>query len=263
VRGKALAEGLHMRALSRMWQLLLKALEEVGAAPNAMMAAEMAIIRLTHVADLPTPDEIVKKLTGSDAPTGPRPVPSPGGGGGSGGGAQAQGRAQPEPMHRPEPAPSASAQALIEYQSFAQIVALIREKRDMVLLTDVESYVRLARFAPGRIEFAQAPNAPSDLAQRLSNKLNAWTGGRWMVSVSREGGTPSIAEQRREADDAARTEATAHPMVAAALATFPGARITELRDLNAMSAEDAPPPPPEYDDEDYGDDWSPVDPFAE
>ncbi len=263
VRGKALAEALQMRALSRMWQMLLKALEEVGIAPNAMMAAEMAIIRLTHVADLPTPDDIVKQLTGDAAPRGPRPVPPSGGGGGGGTGTQAQGRAMSDPSERPAPAPTASADALLEYQSFDSVVALIRAKRDMMLLTDVEQYIQLSRYAPGRIEFAPGPGAPADLAQRLSNKLNAWTGGRWMVSVSREGGAPTIAESRRAADTAARGEATAHPLVAAALAVFPGARIAELRSLNTLTAEDAPPPPPEYDDEDYGDDWSPVDPFGE
>jgi len=84
-----------------------------------------------------------------------------------------------------------------------------------------------------------------------------------VVTDSREGGTPSIAERRRNAENEAREEASAHPLVAAALATFPGAKIAELRDLNAITAEDPPPPPPEYDDEDYGDDWSPVDPFSE
>ena len=61
-RGLVMAERLPMRVLSRMWQMLLTALEEVGRAPNAMMAAEMALIRLTHVADLPTPDELIRKL---------------------------------------------------------------------------------------------------------------------------------------------------------------------------------------------------------
>ncbi len=61
-RGQAMAEALPLRALARMWQMLLKALDEVAQAPNAMMAAEMAVIRLTHVADLPTPEELVRKL---------------------------------------------------------------------------------------------------------------------------------------------------------------------------------------------------------
>ena len=64
----AMAETLPMRVLTRLWQMLLKALDEVAAAPNAMMAAEMAIIRLTHVADLPTPEELVRKLNTHTAP---------------------------------------------------------------------------------------------------------------------------------------------------------------------------------------------------
>ena len=62
IRGQAMADKLPMRVMTRMWQMLLKALEEVAAAPNAMMAAEMAVIRLTHVSDLPTPSDLVKKL---------------------------------------------------------------------------------------------------------------------------------------------------------------------------------------------------------
>ena len=72
-RGQAMAEALPMRVLSRMWQMLLKAMEEVAAAPNAMMAAEMAVIRLTHVADLPSPEELLRKLHDSPPPPRRRP----------------------------------------------------------------------------------------------------------------------------------------------------------------------------------------------
>ena len=79
-RGVAMAENLPMRVLTRLWQMLLKSLDEVAAAPNAMMAAEMAIIRLTHVADLPSPEELVRKLNNATPP------PPPSNGGGNGGG---------------------------------------------------------------------------------------------------------------------------------------------------------------------------------
>jgi len=262
-RGLKLAESLQMRALTRMWQMLLKALEEVSRAPNAMMATEMAIIRLTHVADLPTPEDIVRQLTG-DGPTGPRPVPPSGGGGGGGGGGQqvsAQGSAAPQATHQPYPAPRASVSALVEYQSFDQIIALIREKRDMKLLTDVESFVGIAHYAPGRIDFQPAPGAPNDLAQALGAKLNAWTGARWMISVVSEGGEPTVSQVRKQAEDDARSEVSAHPLVAAALTTFPGAEIREIRALSAM--EEDVPPPPEEDDDLLDDDWSPVDPFSD
>ncbi|WP_375259364.1 DNA polymerase III subunit gamma/tau, partial [Citreimonas sp.] len=70
-RGLAFADGLGMRALARAWQMLLKAIEEVSRAPSAMMAAEMAVIRLTHVADLPSPEELIRKL--GDTPPPPPP----------------------------------------------------------------------------------------------------------------------------------------------------------------------------------------------
>ena len=60
-RGAALAERLSQRVLGRAWQMLLKALDEVAGAPNAMMAAEMALIRMTHVADLPPPEELMRR----------------------------------------------------------------------------------------------------------------------------------------------------------------------------------------------------------
>ena len=80
-RGLELAGRVPMRVLSRMWQMLLKAMEEVRMAPNAMMAAEMAIIRLTHVSDLPTPDDLVRRLQDGPSPSAAGPS-SPGGGGG-------------------------------------------------------------------------------------------------------------------------------------------------------------------------------------
>ena len=67
-RGLEMAARLSMRSLGRMWQMLLKALEEVALAPNAMMAAEMAVIRLTHVAELPDPETLVRKLTEEPRP---------------------------------------------------------------------------------------------------------------------------------------------------------------------------------------------------
>ena len=72
-RGLTMAQTLPMRALTRMWQMLLKAIEEVAQAPNAMMAAEMAVIRLTHVADLPDPEQLLRRLSEGPGPTGPAP----------------------------------------------------------------------------------------------------------------------------------------------------------------------------------------------
>ncbi|WP_461308156.1 DNA polymerase III subunit gamma/tau, partial [Albidovulum sp.] len=83
-RGLAMAGALPKRVLTRMWQMLLKALEEVSAAPNAMMAAEMAVIRMTHVADLPDPERLMRQLAEAGAPAAAGRGPEPGATAGSG-----------------------------------------------------------------------------------------------------------------------------------------------------------------------------------
>ena len=62
-RGLELSSKLSLPVLHRAWQMLLKILQELSYSPDHMMAAEMAMIRLTHVAELPTPHEMVKKLS--------------------------------------------------------------------------------------------------------------------------------------------------------------------------------------------------------
>jgi DNA polymerase III subunit gamma/tau len=296
-RGLAFAERLGMRALTRAWQMLIKALEEVANAPNAMMAAEMALIRLTHVADLPTPEELVRRL--SAAPSAPetaaQPAPAPGpgrsatagarrqgggahGGGAHGGGGQGAasarqgGAATPAPgRHRARPSPSGEPAAapdhapLARFAAFEDILALIRDQRDMQLLVEVEAGVRLVRYAPGRIEFEPAAAAAPDLASRLAQRLQAWTGARWGVSVVGSGGAPTIAERRAAERDAMTAQAMSHPLVQAVLAAFPGAEIRDIRPLGAGE----PPPPlhPEPGDDSYEagyiEAWDPDDPFAE
>ena len=258
-RGIAMADALAMRVLTRLWQMLLKALEEVAMAPNAMMAAEMAIIRLTHVADLPSVEELVRKL---DKET-------PRSGGPSGGGPRAAPAMNTDVQssavtatHSSPSGPSASAggailavandEALAHYPTFEHIVELIRRHRDVKLLVEVETGVRLAAYQPGRIEFVPAKGAPHDLAQRLGSRLQAWTGNRWAVTLVNEGGGETIAEVRDIETNALRDKAQAHPLVQAVLMKFPGAKITDIRTPKAREAEAELEALPEVDDE-----WDP------
>ena len=259
-RGLDMAARLPMRALTRMWQMLLKAVEEVALAPNAMMAAEMAVIRLTHVADLPDPETLVRKL--ADAPRPPSGGGVPGGAPAGGGGTvHAVVRAAPVAGPMRGPTMTATAPALAEgelqvYASFDAIIELIRTKRDMVLLHEVETTLRLARYSPGRIEFEPAPGAKPDLAARLGQRLQGWTGARWGVSVVSSGGGATIADTRNAELVAAKAEAAENPLVQAILTAFPGARVTEVRQPEALVAQAAeaalPLAEPEVDD-----DWNP------
>ncbi|MFK7877387.1 MAG: DNA polymerase III subunit gamma/tau [Paracoccaceae bacterium] len=234
-RGQTMAKDLPMRVLTRMWQMLLKALEEVAAAPNAMMAAEMAVIRLTHVADLPTPDELIKKLQGQTPPPAQAPRQSP-----------SNATSQTAPRNMTTSAPTsgpvaALAQdpkdALARFPTFTHVVDLIRTNRDVKLLVDVETGLRLASYQPGRIEFTPTNNAPADMAQKLGQRLQAWTGNRWAVSVVNTADAPTIAETRDAKDVALKSQAQAHPLVAEVLALFPKAHITAIRTPEDLAAD--------------------------
>ena len=254
-RGLAMAQVLPMRVLTRMWQMLLKAIEEVAQAPNAMMAAEMAVIRLTHVADLPDPEQLLRRLgegPGPSAPVGRGPAP---------GGTMTH--AAPRAIATSVPTASGAATALAmapdialaRYASFPAVVELIRANRDVKLLMEVENHLRLVHYAPGRIEFEPTQDAPRDLAATLSQRLQSWTGARWGVSVVSEGGQPTIAEIRNAAYLQAKGDAMLNPTVQAVFAAFPGAEITAIRTPEETRSMAAITALPEIEDE-----W---DPFEE
>ncbi|MEP2030730.1 MAG: DNA polymerase III subunit gamma/tau [Paracoccaceae bacterium] len=254
VRGVQMAKDLPMRVMTRMWQMLLKSLDEVAAAPNAMMAAEMAIIRLTHVADLPTPEDLVRKLQDTPVPPSPPRGGQPGQGPTSAAGTDAI-TSPRSPLGDGRAVTALAPQvdlALARYPSFDHVVELIRKNRDAKLLIDVETGVQLASYQPGRIEFVPTDKAPRDLAQKLGARLQLWTGNRWAVSVVNEGGAETIAQIRDAAELALHAEAEAHPLVQAVLAQFPNAKITGIRTPDQIAAEAEVESLPEVEDE-----WDP------
>ena len=272
-RGLVMAERLPMRVLSRMWQMLLTALEEVGRAPNAMMAAEMALIRLTHVADLPTPDELIRKLQNTPVPT-PEPQNAGTPHGAGGGPRQSAAATAPQATNpsayaadtmapraqRSSGATASAAQAkapaaekLAHFARFEDVLELIRHHRDVKLLVDVETSLKLVSYSPGRIEFEPTEKAPRDLAQRLGSRLQTWTGQRWAVSIGTNGAS-TIAELRDAAALELKEQAKAHPLVQAVLVAFPKAQISDIRTAKDIAAEAQIDALPEVEDE-----WDPFD----
>jgi DNA polymerase-3 subunit gamma/tau len=248
-RGKEFAEKLSLRVLVRAWQMLLKGIEEAQEASRPLAAADMVLVRLAHVSDLPTPDEALRVLrdgggVGSASTPGPAAA-SPDSrtrmavGGGS---------ARPAPQPRIEKAVQPVAGLRLE--TFADVVALAAEKRELKLRHALEHEVRLIRFEPGRIEIGLTEHAPPTLANVLSTKLEEWTGRRWMIVVGAEQGAPTIAEERRNARAQLVDDARADPLVAAAFARFPGAEIVDVRVRAQAEPEPVSPAPPAESDPD-------------
>ena len=223
--------------LSRLWQMLLKAHEEVRTAPQPLAAAEMALIRLAYAADLPSPEEALKALAHGAAPAAPSSPASPAPSGGGGGARMAMGGASQPGLAQPSLRPVSPPETDAVLQTFDDVVRLIDAKRDVTLKLDVERFVRLVDFKPGVISFEPAPGAPANLSQRLSGRLREWTGQRWMMDLQ-VGGRESVRDRQQRETDEERVRLEADPFVVAMREAFPGAEIVGVRRVEA----DAPPP---------------------
>jgi DNA polymerase-3 subunit gamma/tau len=223
--------------------MLLKALKEVELHQSPIMAAEMALIRLAYAASLPSGGELVRLAREGEETKLPPPAQRP--------------RGEPARPLQPEapvagslaikidespPAPThAQSEGSPPVASFKEIVALAGEKRDIKLKNQLETLVRPIRVAPGMIELALEPQAPSGLPAELARKLEGWTGSRWIVLVAREGGDKPLAAQVRDSRDSLFREVRAHPHVQAVLARFPQAEIVDVREPPPIPTEPSSP----------------------
>ncbi|WP_419730201.1 DNA polymerase III subunit gamma/tau [Lichenicola sp.] len=263
VRGAALADALGVPVLGRAWQMLLKGVAEIETAPDRREAAEMVLIRLCYVADLPPPGDLVRQLQADPGRSQPvaqaAPASSASAAGGptmelravSGGGRATSAERRPMPDAEPDPvaaAPAIEAPPRVEpppppsLRSWREVVAFIAGQREPILHGQLRHCAHLVRFAPPVIELRLQPQTPKDLSQRLAALLSAATGTRWTIVLAREGGEPTLAEQADALDvDRSRTAAE-HPLVQAIMAAFPGARLGAVNDAS-LDAYGLPPEP--------------------
>ena len=239
-RAAEMAAKLSVPSLTRAWQMLLKGLFEVRDATRPMQAAEMALIRLAYAADLPPTDKLVRDVLDGEGASKPQPSRA----------APSESRG-PVSDARSGTVLSSGASAQRAPQPTAEIsnAPVLRSLEDIVALTettsklrvDLRNNVHLISLEPGKIEFRPGSRAPSTLAADLSQFLKVKTGTRWMVTVAREGGAPTLAESAKAVQNAKLESVAQEPMVRAVLDRFPGAEIVAVRDM----ADDALPPAPE------------------
>ena len=247
LRGRDFATKLSMRVLSRMWQMLLKGITEAQAATRPAAAAEMVLVRIAYVADLPTPDETIRMIeqnggaspaVTSSAPSRGMPAPTVSAISSAPARAAAAPRPVPEASARPQmAAPVASTAPALRISNFPELVAIAGEKRDLMMKSALESDVRLVRFEDGRLEIALERHAQRTLVNELSRKLELWTNRRWTVVVSNEPGQSTLREQNLIAKGERERAAEADPRVKEVLARFPGAKLVEVRRLAAEPPE--------------------------
>ncbi|GGE09880.1 DNA polymerase III subunit gamma/tau [Aureimonas endophytica] len=258
-RGLDLSQRLSVRALSQVWQMLLRAIDEARQAAAPRQAAEMALIRLAYAADLPDPIELARLAHDGTAPAVPaaasgagRDAPPPAPrleAGGSGGAAALRVQAPaPSPASAPAPAshltlaasraaaappaPRAEAPptpAAPPIRSIADLILLAEEKRDSFARVALRRYIRPVHVEDGRIEIELTESAPRTLPGDLQKRLLDWTGRRWVVSIASSGGEPTLEEREASRRHSLVSDAELDPEVAAILKAMPGAKVIDVR----------------------------------
>src|SRR6476646_2567699 len=193
-----LAQQLSWGTIHRLWQMLLKGLQDVAVAPDPREAAEMALLRLIHAAELPDPASLLAKLDGDGAVAlSPSPTGSKAGGR-SGGGVPAD---------------------------FAGLIRAVERSGKHLLAQQLHDQIGLVRYAPPELALKPlrpiGPDWPRDLAQALK----AATGATWQVSLSDEAGEPSLLDQEKMAEERVRADVLADPNVRAVMDAFPDAEL--------------------------------------
>ena len=120
--------------------------------------------------------------------------------------------------------------------SLAEIVALAETNGEMLLAARIRNHVKLVSLKPGNLQIGLVGAAPDQLAGDIARYLSQWTGQRWLVSLSESGGSQTLAEEQRDADEKLRDTIASEPLVAQILGIFPGASIDEIKNPEATDA---------------------------
>jgi DNA polymerase-3 subunit gamma/tau len=194
--------------LHRLWQLLLKGHDEVRKAPDPLVAAQMALLRVLHAADMPDPGTLAKTLE-QMAANGVAAVPAaPSGSNGSG--------------------PQAAAPASLE--DWQRLVDRVDQSGALRVAQTMRDWIRPIELTPGKLVYELAPGLGDDPGPELRDALLNATGERWQVVVGKGDALPTLRERADAAKAAEDQRIRNAPLVKAAFEAFPGAELVDEND---------------------------------
>ena len=229
-RIKALKDKTTVKHLSRYWQMILKASSEIKNFSNPLAALEMAIIRMAYISDLPTPDEIIKKIEGNDLKLTEKKSPN----------SELKNSVKAIPTVSVK---SVQQEKIIEEtsdtdpKSFEDIIELVRLKKNIRLQYDLENNVSLVSFEKGKIEL-NILNSDEKILFTLSNKLQEWTKEKWLVVSSSSEGQKTIKEVRDDDEFETRSLIKEHPIYNKASMEFDNVDIISIEEVPKLSLVD-------------------------
>jgi DNA polymerase-3 subunit gamma/tau len=192
-----MARQLSWGTIHRLWQMLLKGLQDVEIAPDPREAAEMALLRLIHAAELPDPASLMAKLSGEGAAS----------------------------LAPSAPAAKSSGPTARIPNDFAGLVKAVEQSGKHLLAQQLHDQVGVVRYAPPELVLKPSRPLGADWSRDLAAALKSATGATWQVSLSDEAGEPSLMDQEKMAEERVRANVLADPNVRAVMDAFPGSEL--------------------------------------
>jgi DNA polymerase-3 subunit gamma/tau len=193
------ASRLSHAAVHRLWQLLLKGLSEIHMAPSPLEAAEMALLRVIHAAELPDPGALLERLASGEA----------------------------IPARAPEAPKGENQGALLQAPpSFPALVERLATGGKAHLAQQLHDYVGLVRYAPPELVVRPAKPLNGDFTRELAAALKGLTGAPWQVRLDSDAeAEPSLLDQEKAEAERLRQDVLDSPVVQAAFEAFPDAEL--------------------------------------
>ena len=207
----AFQETLDVRTLSRFWQMILKASEEIKNSFNPDSALEMVVIRMAYVSDLPTPEEIIKNID-SNEKSKKKNITK-------------QSAKEESLSHKNENKTSSS-----RIHSFEDIIEVAGKNKNLILKKFLQEDVRLVSFEIGHIDI-NVESGNEDIIKDLIAKLYEWTDQRWIINVSMKKGDDTIIEKQKQKQDDIITELSNSDEMKKVLEAFPDSEITSVNKI--------------------------------
>ncbi|WP_265570739.1 DNA polymerase III subunit gamma/tau [Sphingomicrobium nitratireducens] len=224
-----LAGKLGWPQLHALWQLLLKALEDVRTAPDPREAADMALLRCIHAAGMPDPGAVIDALaSGKAAPqpmggAAPSPAPAP---------APSKAPEASAPVETPPAAPAEpeSPATSAPPSDFAAFIKALEDSGHALVAVQLHDHVGVVDYAPPLLKLQPHGPLGSDFARDLATRAKNATGIAWQVELVDEGGAPSLRTQEKMAQEKDEAAVMADPMVKAVTDAFPETTLEKIQE---------------------------------
>lgn len=226
-RIKSLKDKISVKHLSRYWQMILKSSSEIKNFSKPLAALEMAIIRMSYISDLPTPDEIIKKIEGNKTESSEKKSLN----------SKVNNSITVTPAVSAKPIQQEKIieeNSEIDPKSFEDIIKLARLNKNIRLQYDLENNVSLVSFEKGKIEL-NILNSDEKILFALSNKLQEWTNQKWLIVSSSAQGQKTIKEVRDDDKFELHSLIKEHPIYTKAIMEFDTVEITSIEEVPKLS----------------------------